>query len=144
MKKIIFFIFSIIFLTGCSATSEKNDVEANASASMKIRGMTCAEMCAKRIEDKINRMVGVKSCEVDFEKEIATFKFDTKKVDLDNLVSTIEDMSDNQYKVSEIKTKSIKNINSEMNSEGGNKTGQIMTSPSFELPNIADYFRNII
>ena len=55
---------------------------ANTSTSMKISGMTCEEMCASRIEDKIARLEGVKSCEIDFENETATFLYDKKKVDI--------------------------------------------------------------
>ncbi len=144
MKKIIFFILSVTFIIGCVNTDEPNNVIANTSTSMKISGMTCEEMCASRIEDKIARLEGVKSCEIDFENETATFLYDKKKVDIDDVVLKVEDMNDGQYTISNVETKDINKSNSELSSNGGGETGQIMTSPSFELPNLADYFRNII
>ena len=96
------------------------------------------------IEEKIARMEGVKSCEVDFENEMATLVYDNKKVEIDKVVQKVEDMSDGKYTLSDIKTENITNTNSEATSEGGSETGQIMTAPSFELPNLADYFRNIV
>jgi copper chaperone CopZ len=144
MKKIILFLFTLAFLAGCGETKDSVNVVANASTSMKISGMTCQEMCAGRIEDKIARMDGVKSCEVDFEKEMAIITYDQQKLDIDEVVLKVKDMNDGQYKVSDVQTEKITNTNSEVNSEGGNETGQIMTAPSFKLPNFANYFRNIL
>jgi len=143
MKNILF-ILSIAFLIGCGNSSSSEEVMANASTSMKISGMTCEEMCAGRIEDKIARMNGVKSCEVNFEKEMATVIYDKKKVDIDEVILKVGDMNDGQYGISEVKTENITNTNSDINSRGGGETGQIMAAPSFELPNLADYFRNIL
>jgi copper chaperone CopZ len=144
MKKIILIILTLTSIMGCGNTTDSENVMANASTSMKISGMTCEEMCAGRIEDKISRMSGVKSCEVDFENEIATVFYDKKKVDIDEVILKVGDMNDGQYGVSEVKTENIENTNSDINSGGGSETGQIITAPSFELPNLADYFRNIL
>lgn len=144
MKKIVFYILSLTFLMGCGNASDSENVVVNASSSMKISGMTCEEMCAGRIEDKITRMAGVKSCEVDFESEVATVFYDKRKVDIDEVILKVGDMNDGQYGISGVKTENITNTNSDVNSKGGIESGQIMTVPSFELPNLADYFRNII
>lgn len=145
MKKLVLFLFSLMLLIGCNGSNSKDNVVANATTSMKIKGMTCEEMCAGRIEEKIARIEGVKSCEVDFENEIATLYYDKKKVDINNIVIKVEDMNDGQYSISEVNTKEITTTtDSEINSAGGDETGQILTAPNFELPNIAEYFRNII
>ncbi len=144
MKKIFLFLATLTFLMGCGNSNDSENVMANASTSMKISGMTCEEMCAGRIEDKIARMSGVKSCEVDFENEMATVIYDKKKVDIDEVILKVGDMNDGQYGISEVKTENITNTNSDVNSTGGGETGQILTAPSFELPNLADYFRNIL
>lgn len=144
MKKIILFLLTLSFLIGCGETDSTKNVVANASTSMKISGMTCQEMCAGRIEEKIARMEGVQSCEVDFDKEMATIIYDKKKVDIDEVIQKVGDMNDGQYGISDVKTESITNTNSEVNAGGGSESGQIMTAPSFELPNLADYLRNIL
>lgn len=143
MKKLVLFIAIIAVLSGCSS-SATDSVVANANTTFALDGMTCEEMCAKRIEAKIARMEGVKSCEVDFEKENATLIYDDKKVELDNLIANVESMSDNKYSVTDIKTEKISNSNSESSSSDGEETGSIMSAPSFELPNIMEYLRNII
>lgn len=144
MKNALLFFVSLSFLFGCGSSDVAEKVMANASTSMKIDGMTCQEMCASRIEEKIARMSGVKSCVVDFENEMATLIYDEKTLEIDEVVLKIEDMSDGKYTVSEMNTEKITNTNSEVNSGGGSETGKIMTAPSFELPNLADYLRNIL
>lgn len=144
MKKIILFLLTLSFLIGCGETDSTKNVVANASTSMKISGMTCEEMCAGRIEEKIARMEGVKSCEVDFDNEMATIFYDKKKVDIDEVIQKVGDMNDGQYGISDVKTENITNTNSEVNAGGGSESGQILSAPSFELPNLADYLRNIL
>lgn len=144
MKKIILFLLTLSFLIGCGETDSTKNVVANASTSMKISGMTCQEMCAGRIEEKIARMEGVKSCEVDFDNEMATIFYDKKKVDIDEVIQKVGDMNDGQYGISDVKTENITNSNSELNAGGGSESGQILSAPSFELPNLADYLRNIL
>ena len=143
MKKVILILTVITFLIGCG-TSEKESIKATANTTFAIEGMTCADMCAKRIEDKIARMEGMKSCEVNFENELATLIYDEKKVDLDKLILKVEDMSDGKYTVSNIKTEKINHSSTETNSGGTEETGSILSGPSFEMPNIMEYLRNII
>ena len=143
MKKLVLFIAFLSLLAACNMSSS-DSVTANSNTTFALNGMTCEEMCAKRIESKISRMKGVKSCEVNFEKETATLLYDDKKVELDNLIANVESMSDNKYSITDIKTEKISNSNSESSSSDGEETGSIMSAPSFELPNIMEYLRNII
>ena len=55
-----------------------------------ITGMTCAEGCAKGIEGALYRKKGVKSSEVDFEKQVATVIYDQHKISKEALVKIIE------------------------------------------------------
>ena len=144
MKRLVFILLTTAFLFGCGSSTQTDGLIANTSTSMKIEGMTCEEMCAGRIEDKIARMEGVKFCEVDFKKKTATLSYDKEKVDIENLVLKVEDMNDGQYTISDVNTHEIVKTDSDLNSNGGNEAGQILSTPSFELPNIAEYFRNII
>jgi copper chaperone CopZ len=143
MKQLILVLTIIIFLTGCSS-SATDSIQANTNTTLAIEGMTCETGCAKRIEQKIAKMEGVKSCEVNFEKKLATVIYDDKKVASTKFVDLVEGLNDNQYKVSNIDTEKISNSNSESSSNGGEETGNILSGSSFELPNIMEYLRNII
>lgn len=55
-----------------------------------IGGMTCAEGCAKGIENALYKLKGVKSSEVDYEQETAKVVYDTDKVSVDTMIKTIE------------------------------------------------------
>lgn len=143
MKQLILVLTIIAFLTGCSSSATES-IQANTNTSLAIEGMTCETGCAKRIEQKIAKMKGVKFCEVDFEKKLATVFYDDNKVASEQFVELVEGLNDNQYKVSNIETEKISNSNSESSSNGGDETGSILSGPSFELPNIMEYLRNII
>ena len=143
MKQLILVITTIVFLTGCSSLVTET-IQANANTTLAIEGMTCETGCAKRIEQKITKMEGVKSCEVNFEKKLATVIYDDKKVVSTQFVDLVQGLNENQYKVSNIQTEKINNSNSKSSSKGGNETGSVLSSPSFELPNIMEYLRNII
>jgi periplasmic mercuric ion binding protein len=55
----------------------------------KISGMTCAEGCAKGIQDKLYSKKGVKSSEVNYNTQIATIIYDEKKISKEDIVTTI-------------------------------------------------------
>lgn len=143
MKQLILLLTIITFLSGCSSSTADN-ITANANTTLAIEGMTCETGCAKRIEQKIAKMEGVKSCEVDFENKKATVIYDDKKVNEENFVSMVEGLNDSQYKVSEIETEKLSNANTNTSSSEEDETGNILSGSSFELPNIMEYFKNII
>jgi len=79
------------------------DIAANYNkAEFKIDGMTCAIGCAKRIEDKLASMEGVKSAKVDFEQKLAMVEYNEAKVDFDALTSTVAKVP-GDYKISDMK-----------------------------------------
>lgn len=74
----------------------------------RISGMTCEEGCAKGIEGALYRMKGVKSSVVDFNTQIATVIYDTKKTRAEDLKKTIEsynpeEKGERKYHAEEIK-----------------------------------------
>lgn len=144
MKNLIAFIVVITFLVSCSSTSEKENIMANTNTVLSIEGMTCETGCAKRIESKLAKLEGVKSCVVDFEKKEATIVYDDESISETKFVDLVEGLNDHQYSVSEIETEKISTTNTEVSSEGGSESGTILSAPEFELPNIVEYFRNII
>ncbi len=73
-----------------------------ATVEFNISGMTCAIGCAAKIEKSLNKMDGVKTAIVDFEKKIATVEYD--KAQLNNTLLTETVVSNgNQFKVSNFK-----------------------------------------
>lgn len=144
MKHLILILTASILLFACSNEKSPQEVLANTNSSFVIEGMTCEEMCAKRIEDKIARIAGVKDCTVDFENNKATLSYDNKTADIKTIVSMIEEMADNKYSIKEVKTESISSSNGDINSSESNETNQILSGSNFQIPNLLEYFRNII
>lgn len=144
MKHLILILTASILLFACSNEKSPQEVLANTNSSFVIEGMTCEEMCAKRIEDKIARIAGVKDCTVDFENNKATLSYDNKTADIKTIVSMIEEMADNKYSIKEVKTESISSSNGDINSSESNETNQILSGSNFQMPNLLEYFRNII
>ena len=64
--------------------------------------MTCEIGCAKLIQRKIDKMDGVKTVKVDFERKLAMVEYDEAMVDHSSLEATVTKASDT-YKVSDIK-----------------------------------------
>ena len=76
-----------------------------ANASFKIEGMSCAVMCASKIEKELAAMDGVQKAKVDFETKTATVQFDDAKQSPEKLAKKVESVADGKtYKVSDIKT----------------------------------------
>ena len=144
MKHLILILTASILLFACSNEKSPQEVLANTNSSFVIEGMTCEEMCAKRIEDKIARTAGVKDCTVDFENNKATLSYDNKTADIKTIVSMVEEMADNKYSIKEVKTESISSSNGDINSSESNETNQILSGSNFQMPNLLEYFRNII
>lgn len=67
-----------------------------------IDGMTCEIGCARLIEKNINKMDGVKSAKVDFERKLAMVEYDESMVNHTSLEATVSKSADT-YKVSDMK-----------------------------------------
>jgi len=88
-------------------TTQSAPVGKTATASLKIEGMSCAVMCASKIEKELAAMDGVQKAKVDFETKTATVQFDDTKQSPEKLVEKVESVADGKtYKVSDIKTTS--------------------------------------
>ncbi len=144
MKNLLLILTFGLFLASCGSETKADNIIADTHSTFVIEGMTCAEMCAKRIEDKIARTEGVQTCTVDFEKKIASLNYDSKLTELETIVSLVEEMSDKKYSVSDVKTEKTSSSQSTITSSKENETGQLLSAPSFEIPNLLEYLRNII
>src|SRR6478736_1793388 len=73
--------------------------------SFTIKGMTCAVMCAAKIEKELAAMDGVQKATVDFDKETATVEFDDAKQSSAKLIAKVESVAGGKtYKVSNLQT----------------------------------------
>ena len=64
------------------------------SSKFKVDGMTCVGGCAFKVNNITQKIDGVKSCDVDFEKGILTVDFDPEKVNNDLIVKTLSEKDD--------------------------------------------------
>ena len=75
------------------------------TASFTIEGMSCAVMCASKIQKELTNADGVQKATVDFEKKTATVEYDAGKTTPEKLVETVEAVNGGEsYKVSNVKS----------------------------------------
>jgi len=77
---------------------------------IKVDGMKCSYSCAGKVSTVVQNIKGVKNCDVDFEKGIATVVYDDKKTVEKNILESLS--KDTPYTVSildEKKTSSKEN-----------------------------------
>lgn len=75
------------------------------TASFNIEGMSCAVMCASKIEKELANAEGVQKAKVDFEKKTATVEYDANKTTPEKLVSIVEAVNGgDSYKVTNVKS----------------------------------------
>jgi len=75
------------------------------TASFTIEGMSCAVMCAAKIEKELAAMDGVQNAKVDFEKKTAIVEYDNAKQSPAKLVEKVESVAGGKtYKVSNVKS----------------------------------------
>ena len=60
--------------------------------------MMCGYSCAGKVSKVVQNLKGVKECDVDFEKGIATVLYDDKKLEEKDIVQSLK--SNTSYKVS--------------------------------------------
>ncbi len=145
MKEFIVYIVVFTLIISCSSKSVdvNNNVVANANVQFVIDGMTCEIGCANRIEEKIAKMNGVSTSSVDFESKLATISFNDETITGDEIKSMVESLNDNQYHIKE----TVNNSDVDSDSHNENSTddlNQVVSGSGFELPNILDFFTNII
>ena len=88
--------------TGAKPTAAVGKIE---TASFSIEGMSCAVMCASKIEKELSNAEGVQKAKVDFEKKMATVEYDAGKTTPEKLVETVEAVNGgDSYKVSNVKS----------------------------------------
>lgn len=149
MKKIIYVVAFTGVLFACSSDSKevteetKTEVLANAETKFVIEGMVCAHGCAGPIQEKLAKMEGVADAKVDFDTKEVWVSFDNNVTNEAKFKEMIEGLNDNQYKVGkEASNTTVNEVKSESNTD--NKEIGNVLNLDFELPNILDFFTNII
>ena len=115
-KSLLIFALSTLFLTSCkdktaetTATSTDSKTVAavgkTETASFTVDGMSCAVMCASKIEKELAATEGVQKATVDFDKKLATIEYDAAITSPEKLIEKVEAVNGGEtYKVSNLKT----------------------------------------
>lgn len=148
MKQFSVFLISFFLLVGCSSeqkevASEQTETTtyvANADVQLNIEGMTCQQMCAGGIQTRLKAMDGVIASKVDFDSKTATISYDNSVVNTGDFEAMIEKLHDGQYTVTPISEE----VKMETESESETTDLNQVVTGSFELPNIFEFFTNLI
>ena len=73
---------------------------------LKVDGMRCQYSCTGKVSTVVENIKGVKECNVDFEKGVATVVYDEKKLESKDIVNALND--ETSYKISEMKQQETK------------------------------------
>ncbi|MBX7182214.1 MAG: cation transporter [Bacteroidia bacterium] len=96
MRYILSILISLFILNSCNQPTSKT--AANKTINVAIEGMTCAEGCAKHIQETISEMPGVTQSKVNFDQKLALFAFDSTKVNTQEILQKIGSLNEGQYK----------------------------------------------
>jgi len=87
------------------AENTKTVVGKTETATFNIEGMSCAVMCANKIEKELAAMDGVTKASVDFEKKSATVEYDSAKQSPEKIAEAVEAVAGGDtYKVTNMKS----------------------------------------
>jgi len=67
---------------------------------IKVDGMQCSYSCAGKVTSVVQKMDGVKECNVDFDKGMATVVFDDQKLETKDIVEGLK--NNTSFKVAEL------------------------------------------
>lgn len=107
-RNILMLLISVSVFGACSnsntaheedapAASNEN-VEANATLTVSIEGMTCAVGCAKTIQKAVAEIPGVAFSEVNFDESQGIFSFDNTQVQAEEIIEAISGINEGAYK----------------------------------------------
>ncbi len=106
-------ILFFTMLISCKNSTETNktpatqDIQKEAvlkKVSIGIKGMTCQIGCAKTIESKLSKTVGITSAKVLFKDNLGEFIFDTNQISAEEISKRISTIGDGSlYSVTDMK-----------------------------------------
>ncbi len=91
MKKMMVSLVSLSFL-----------VAGMISETYTVKGMHCQFGCANKLQAFIAELDGVEKCTVDFETSLMTVEYDSKKVNEDLIISTVEEKTTYETRKNEL------------------------------------------
>ena len=75
------------------------------SQTFTIKGMMCEQSCVKSVNNSVVGLDGIKSCEVNFNNETATIKYDNSVIDANQIKKIISEKT--YFKVNEKSNESL-------------------------------------
>ena len=117
---------------------------ANAVANLEIDGMACEVMCGGKIKETLAGMTGVVSCDLDFDKKLATVKFDNNSTSKNDMISVIQELNEGQFKVLSSDEKTLNNDEEVFNSNSSEQSVEVISAGNFKFPNILDALTEIL
>ena len=149
VKKIVVLLFSAVVVFSCSSNSaptEKSSIEAATEnltvADYAIEGMVCAMGCAATIQKEVASVSGVVHATVNYETGKAHFEFDDAVISEQEIIETIENIADGQYKTkqwvdSDSFEEEIEVETEDLDvSEASQSSLTSVRLPSFKIPNL--------
>ena len=108
MKKVVWVCLAMMVALSLAAVAsgEKGKPalpEGQAQVQLAISGMTCGACCTK-VETAAKELAGVVDVKADYQKGQATVTYETAKVNVDKIVSTINEKTSFKAKAEEKKT----------------------------------------
>ena len=70
------------------------------TATYSVDGMMCSKSCVRKVNDSLNGIDGIKSCNVDFGSKTTTVVFNDEIIDSDKIAKTIAKKT--SYKVKDV------------------------------------------
>ena len=61
------------------------------TTTLNIKGMMCENSCVKSVTNAVDGLNGIKSCEVNFNNETATIKYDNSVIDVNQIKKIISE-----------------------------------------------------
>ena len=106
MKKALWIALVVLLVSPLVAVASGKDKaalpEGQAQVELAISGMTCGGCCTK-VESAAKELAGVVDAKADYQKGVATVTYETAKVDVDKIVSTINEKTSFKAKAPEKK-----------------------------------------
>jgi copper chaperone CopZ len=140
MSKTFFFIpflFIVLTLSSCSSESKKSEPK-NMIANFQIEGMVCEHGCKGVIEKQMNKVKGITSFDIDFEKETAEVFFDQNIITSQAIITHVESINDGIYKMKLIKEYKQVNAKGSMSSSK-NAPVSVSSTFSIQIPDITHF-----
>lgn len=160
MKQLAFFVMIIFAVAACSTEVEETngqqeesvqtDVVPDRMLTMEVEGMVCEMGCGSSIRKELINLGGVSAVEFDFEEERASntakIAFDKDKVSVDEIVKAVSSINKGQFSVGKVSSEAIQQNHVQQDeATGADETSQAeMQSVGFEIPNLLDFFAEII